>query len=129
MLHRDPRNFCFPDAFWPERWLVASGHLRLQDALDALPRGAPTTPAGVDRERDFNFIHNDVAWQPFSHGPMNCAGKSLAMQELRMVVCALVQRFRIRAAAGWDLRAFEDGYKDYYVSMRGKLPVVFEPRY
>ncbi|PIL28306.1 cytochrome P450 [Ganoderma sinense ZZ0214-1] len=34
VLHRDARNFAFPDAFWPERWLVAAGHMppRIPDA-------------------------------------------------------------------------------------------------
>ena len=76
------------------------------------------------------FVHNEVAFTPFSHGPMYCAGKNLALLEMRMVVCALVQRFRIRIleGEGWSLRAFQDEYRDYYVTTRGRLPVVLEPR-
>ena len=33
VVHRDARNFVSPDAFLPERWLVAAGHLALSRTL------------------------------------------------------------------------------------------------
>lgn len=74
------------------------------------------------------FVHNETAFVPFSYGPMNCVGKNLALLELRMVVCALVQRFRLSLPEGWDVRAFEEGYKDYFVAARPELPVVLHLR-
>ena len=50
------------------------------------------------------------------------------MQEVRMVVCALVQRFRFRLKEGWDVREYEWNYKDYFVSTRPEFPVVVVPR-
>ncbi|KAI0687961.1 cytochrome P450 [Cerioporus squamosus] len=116
-MHHDPRNFADPSAFWPERWLLASGD----------PSLAPTDPAA----RGFTkatLVHNEAGFLPFSHGPMNCVGKTLAMQEMRMVVCALLQRFVIRAGEGWDRGSFERQYKDYFVATRPEVPVLLEVR-
>ncbi len=119
-IHRDPRNFAHPDAFWPDRWLVASGRIPL--AAASQPPTALSQPATAP------LTHNESAFLPFSHGPMNCPGKPLALLELRMVVCAFLQRFRFRLAEGWDEREYEGGYKDHFVASRPELPVVLEAR-
>ena len=126
VLHRDERNFVFPDAFWPERWLVAAGHLALSRA-----RPPPSSLASTSSEDrvEFAFVHNDGAFIPFSYGPMNCVGKGLAMQQMRTVVCALVQKFRVRRMEGWDPRRYEEGFRDYLVANRPELPVVLERRW
>ncbi|TFK81541.1 cytochrome P450 [Polyporus arcularius HHB13444] len=116
-LQRDPRNFSFPDTFWPERWLVASGQVRLEDATSPRPSAGP-----------YEFVHNEVAFMAFSHGPMNCVGRGFALQEIRTVVCALLQRFAVRLEEGWDPREYEAAYEDYFVSTRPALPVVLEKR-
>ncbi|KAI1789718.1 high nitrogen upregulated cytochrome P450 monooxygenase 2 [Ganoderma leucocontextum] len=123
VIHRDPRNFSFPAEFWPERWLVASGHLSLTgDSKTPLP----TPPSG---DRDFKFTHNEAAFLSFSHGPMNCVGKGFAMQEMKTVVCALMQRFRFQLKEGWDPREYEASYLEYFVSTRPVLPVTLSPRW
>ena len=122
-LHRDARNFSFPETFWPERWLIASRYLPLDKVQLPVPSAASSTPPA-----DFKLVHNDAAFMPFSSGPLNCVGRGLAMQEIRMVVCALVQRFRFRLKEGWDVREYERNYKDYFVSTRPELHVVVEPR-
>ncbi|KAI0313023.1 cytochrome P450, partial [Amylostereum chailletii] len=66
-IHRDPRNFGNPDAFLPGRWLR-------------------TEKTNVD-------VHNVAAYIPFSHGPTQCAGKHLAIMEMRMVLSWLIQHF------------------------------------
>ncbi len=71
-------------------------------------------------------MHNEAGFLPFSHGPMNCVGKTLAMQEMRMVVCELLQRFRIRAQEGWDRGSFEREYRDYFTSTGPEVPVLLE---
>ena len=109
-IHRDPRNFApHPDRFWPERWLLAA-------------------PGGAGAPLDFK--HDEGAFIPFSHGPMNCVGRALALQEIRTVVCALVQRFRVvrEGVRAGDVRAYEGAYKDFFVSGRPGLPVVLEGR-
>ena len=122
VLHRDARNFVFPDAFWPERWLVAAGHL-------ALSRARPPAPStGSDVQVD--FVHNDGAFIPFSYGPMNCVGKGLALLEMRMAVCAIVRTFALSIApgSGWTLDGYRREFRDYFVTTRGKVPVELQVR-
>nr|BAL05177.1 cytochrome P450 [Phanerodontia chrysosporium] len=72
-LQRDPRCFSQPDTFWPERWLVAGG---LQHA-------------------EPGFVHEPGAFLPFSRGPSDCVGKGLALQDMRIVLCALLQHLEL----------------------------------
>jgi cytochrome P450 len=90
-----------PDKFWPERWLTS--------AVD-VP------------------IHNASAFMPFSIGPANCAGKAMALQELRMVVCAIVQRFDLRFADGYRVEDWEETLRDWFVLGKGKLPCILRER-
>ncbi|KAI0761269.1 high nitrogen upregulated cytochrome P450 monooxygenase 2 [Trametes elegans] len=119
-LHRDHRNFSpVTEEFWPERWLVAS-------------RNASPADVGIgatgDRIGGTAFVHNETAFIPFSYGPANCVGKQLAMQEMRMVVCAIMQRFDFRLSEGWELRAYDEGFKDFFSTTRPAVPVVLRPR-
>ena len=125
VLHRDPRNFVFAETFWPERWLIASGQLPLESAR--LPHGLAPSPG--NRKPEFEFVHNEAAFIPFSIGPMNCPGKGLAMQQMRMVICALVQKFNFRLQEGWDPRRYQEDFSDYFTANRPDLPVELEPRY
>ncbi|KAH9888087.1 high nitrogen upregulated cytochrome P450 monooxygenase 2 [Cubamyces lactineus] len=124
-LHRDPRNFSpFTEEFWPERWLVAADRLSLADALSK----APIAGVKIYAESETPFVHNDAAFIPFSHGPANCVGKQLAMQEMRTVVCALLQKFDMRAREGWDVREYDRGFNDYFITTRPEVPVVLSAR-
>ncbi|PIL22998.1 cytochrome P450 [Ganoderma sinense ZZ0214-1] len=118
VLHCDARSFVFPDTFWPERWLVAT--------FPGPSSGSEPAPDSDSRAR-FRFVHNGAAFIPFSHGPMGCAGKGLAMLEMRTVVCALVQRFKIRLEAPG--RFPEESKGSYLTANRLELPVVLEPRW
>ncbi|KAI1784220.1 high nitrogen upregulated cytochrome P450 monooxygenase 2 [Ganoderma leucocontextum] len=100
-VQRNARSFTLPEVFWPERWLVASGK---------------------------DFVHNEDAFVPFSHGPWNCVGRGLALQEVHTVVCALLQRFEFKLRPGWDPKEFERGMKCYVSTGRPALPVVLRPR-
>ncbi|PIL29990.1 cytochrome P450 [Ganoderma sinense ZZ0214-1] len=111
-FHRDPRNFSpSPNAFLPERWLVGSG---AETGYDVAPMAG--------------YVHNEAAFIPFSHGPMNCVGKALALQQLKTAVCALMQRFAMRPREGWTLADYERNVKDYFVTVRGPLPASLEVR-
>ncbi|CDO71119.1 hypothetical protein BN946_scf184844.g123 [Trametes cinnabarina] len=128
-MHRDARYFSpFTDGFWPERWLVAEGGLPLDDALKDAPDGTMDTasPAKVNH---VTFTHNDAAFVPFSHGPGNCVGKQLAMQEMRAVVCSLLQKFDLQLREGWDVQEYDKGFKDYFVTTRPEVPVVLRARF
>ena len=119
-IQRDPRNFSDPFSFWPERWLIASSHLRLQDAR--MPFGKPPLAQG-------EFLHDDAAFIPFGHGPIHCVGKALGVLELRMLTCALVHKFDFAAPEGWDAAAYPGQIKEYVTVTRPPLPVVIKSRW
>lgn len=101
VIHRDKRNFNpDPDRFWPGRWLAT----------------------------DSKVTTNQAAFLPFSLGPMNCVGKSLAQLELRVVVATLVQQFEMDLKPGWDPADWERDLEDYFVFVKGNLPVVLRFR-
>lgn len=74
-------------------------------------------------------FHTDAsAFLPFSLGPMNCAGKSLALLEMRVVISTLVRRFDVEFAEGYDAGRWEEELEDWLVFSKGQLPVVLRPR-
>ena len=115
-LHRDPRNFSpMPDTFWPERWLSADDRKSLGYPDSSDPDKVP-------------FRHNPAAFIPFSFGPANCVGKNLAYQEMRTVVCMMMQRLDFRFADGYNPESWDRDLKDYFLAVKGELPVVLSPR-
>jgi cytochrome P450 len=65
--HRDPRFFPQPEAFRPERFS--------EENLKSIPR---------------------FAYLPFGAGAHQCIGNSFALMEMRLVLAALCQRFRVQ---------------------------------
>ncbi|KAG1747161.1 cytochrome P450 [Suillus paluster] len=115
-LHRDPRNFSpSPDTFWPERWLKPEERAALS-SFDS---------KGLEK---FPIVHDTKAFIPFSFGPANCVGKQLACQEMRTVVCMMMQRLNFSFAEGYDRDSWERDLKDYFVATKGSLRVVLSPR-
>lgn len=110
-LQRNPLHFSpHPDAFIPERWLPSS------ERTNAFPS---TT--------NDDFILNHAAFIPFSYGPANCAGKNLALLELRVITCFIVQKFELKST-GFAFDSWEERVQDYFVVTRPPLPVVMEMR-
>lgn len=99
VLHRDPRYFFpRPDEFWPDRWIL--------ETLDS-------PEVVLDRN----------AFIPFSTGPANCAGKSLAMLELRAVVSLFIMHFDMVFDDSFDPKTWMESLKDYFILDCGKLIV------
>jgi cytochrome P450 len=106
VIHRDPRYFFpNPDKFWPERWLK-------QDLDD----------------NNVNIILDRNAFIPFSIGSANCAGKPLAMIELRLMTCLIVRTFELSFEDGYDPSRWEEGILDRFLMVKGKLPVKLRKR-
>jgi len=95
-LFHDPRNFVAPDEFIPERWT--------------------TRP---------ELVRNRAAFIPFSTGPYSCAGKALAMMELRSVVGRVIAEFDVRLDEGVDVSAYWEGIKDHFTAGAPKVMVRF----
>ncbi|THH32433.1 hypothetical protein EUX98_g1786 [Antrodiella citrinella] len=88
-VHRDPRNFSpFTEQFWPERWLIAEDFA--------------TASVSTRYNSKEPFVHNPNAFIPFSFGPANCVGKNLALKEMKMVLCHLLQQIELQFAKGYD---------------------------
>ena len=119
-MQRDPRYFYpLPKRFWPYRWLT-------QDTY-TLPTGSGSgTSSTITKDQ---LIHNKNVFVPFSLGTRNCAGKSIAVVEMRAAVCALVQKFDIEKAEGYDLASWEKSLRDTFVTQSGPLMMVFKLRY
>lgn len=121
-LLRSPTYFSpNPDSFWPDRWMHESVVRRtaLQEANFEFKAVSGSSE---------DVMTNMAAFIPFSYGPAVCAGRLLAIVEMRMVAALIMQRFEMRFADGYDPRDWEEAMKDYFVAESGKLPVVLTPR-
>jgi cytochrome P450 len=105
-IHHDPRNFSYPQTFWPERWLIAS---------DIEPC-------------DEKIVHNETAFIPFSAGPYACVGKNVGQQEMRMLLCHFVQTLDFRFADGYDPSEYVEAMRDKFAMMLGPLPTIVTRR-
>lgn len=123
-MARDPRYFSpFTDKFMPERWLASS------------PQNGATIVSPISESKNSDSIAFNVpfktdvaALNPFSFGPANCVGRSLALLEMRMVVSVLMQRFEMRFADGYDPKEWEENLEDWFLLSTGPLLVVLTPR-
>lgn len=104
-MHRNPGYFSpRPDDFWPERWLQ-SPHTK-------------ASPASDDTEP---FILSRDAFIPFSVGPANCAGKPVALIEMRLAVANVVRKFDMTWDDGYDPDQWERELLDRFVMVKGEL--------
>ena len=74
------------------------------------------------------MITNTAAFIPFSYGPAHCAGRALAMVEMRMVVALLMQRFEFQFAPDYNPDDWEEHLEDFFVLSNGPLRVKLTPR-
>ena len=114
-MHRDPRYFSpYPDKFWPERWLSQEKKAEL---------------SALEGKDGMTVITNSSAFIPFSVGPANCAGKNLALIEMRLVVALVVHKFDLQFADGYDPARWEEELQDFFVTKLGDLPVKLTARH
>jgi cytochrome P450 len=95
-LFHDKRNFVDPDRFVPERWT--------------------TRP---------EMVLNKQAFMPFSTGPYMCAGRNLAMMELRSVVGRVISEFDVVLEDGFLPEKYWDGVRDHFTAGPPKQMVRF----
>jgi cytochrome P450 len=84
---RDARNFVHPDEFIPERWTEKP-----------------------------ELVLNRQVFMPFSIGPYNCAGKGLAMMELRSVIGRVISEFDVVLPEGFEAQKYWDGIMDHFTA-------------
>jgi cytochrome P450 len=95
-MNHDPRHFVRPNEFIPERWL--------------------DRPELVLRKDAFN---------PFLTGPYSCAGKSLAMMELRSVVGRVINEFDVKMPRDFIAEKYWDGIKNHGMACPPPQDVIF----
>ena len=114
LVQRDPRCFYpLPDVFWPDRFLT-------QDTYEL--------PSGQVISKD-ELVHNRSALFPFSAGVRSCVGKSLAWLEMRAVLCAVLHKFEVAKAPGFELENWEEDLQDKFITVCGPLMVVLKTRH
>ncbi|KAK3374586.1 cytochrome P450 [Podospora didyma] len=88
--YRSPRHWVDPLTFAPERWLAASASSSSSSSVVSPPY------------RDYYADDRRDVFKPFSYGPRNCVGQSLALAECRLIVARLFWRFEVCVLPGQD---------------------------
>jgi hypothetical protein len=101
-LHRSPTNFSHPLLFAPERWSTST--------------------------RDPSWNHDIRAFIPFTGGTFSCAGKALALLELRLFTVRLLKAFDFRLEEGFNQEEFWEGVRCWQSLIKGRLGVRVERR-
>lgn len=101
---RDEKNFSKSLEFIPERWIE------------------------LERERLGIRNHNTKAWIPFGAGIYSCAGKPLAMLEMRLFLVRFLRRLELVPKPGLDLERFPLNVTSTLTLMKVPLPVVLKKR-
>ena len=66
---------------------------------------------------------------PFSYGPYSCIGKQLALQEMRLVLTAIIRAFDAKLPDDFDARSYMKSNKAFFtMQILNKLPVIFSRR-
>jgi cytochrome P450 len=101
LMFVDPRAFVQPDDFIPERW---------------------TSRPELTLRRD--------AFAAFGYGAYNCAGKPLAMLQLRMVLAMIIRRFEISIPPGREdeFHHFIEEQSDCFTVHLNPLPLMLRER-
>ncbi|KAL4957948.1 cytochrome P450 monooxygenase [Aspergillus filifer] len=98
-VFRDSRNFERPLEFLPTRWTTE-------------PR----------------LVKNKAVYVPFNAGPYACAGKQLALMELRSALAGLLKRYDVTFAPGENKEQWLGGLKDTFTLVAPPLPLIFNRR-
>lgn len=101
LILTDSRAFVRPNEFIPERWTSQPDLILRKDA----------------------FV-------PFSYGVYNCAGKPLAMMQLRMVTAMVVKKFELSFAPGKeeDCERYIQDQADCFTLHIHSLPLIMKER-
>ena len=98
-LHHDERYFEKPDSWIPERWTSKPG-----------------------------LIKDKRAFVPFGLGPMGCAGKHFAMQEMKVFLAKVIIAFDISFEDGDNGSKLLMDNKDCFTIALPSQTMMFQPR-
>ncbi|KAF4962501.1 hypothetical protein FSARC_9424 [Fusarium sarcochroum] len=101
LIMSDERNFPRAAEFLPERWMK-------------------------DGNRQENELVTDRrAWFPFGHGAHSCPGKSLAMEEIRLIITYILSEFDVhfeeKGGQPFDYESWAADWNDFFAVEVGEL--------
>ena len=65
---------------------------------------------------------------PFSYGPFSCVGKQVALQEMRLVLTAVVREFDAKLPDDFDSERFAKSTKSFFTIQIEELPMILTRR-
>lgn len=71
------------------------------------------------------MVKNKHAFTPFALGRFNCIGKNFALNELRLTVAALIQKYNVTLAPGYEAATVFRDTRDAFTSDPGRLDLIF----
>ncbi|KAA6421492.1 MAG: cytochrome P450, partial [Trebouxia sp. A1-2] len=108
-MHVSSQNYLHPDKFWPERWVS-----------DTVSEWNPDQAAHPDATTKGNQRNINGSWNPFSCGPRNCIGQTLALAELRTVLAVMIGNFFFELPKGVQREAFIKEEEVWWVTLQAK---------
>ncbi|KAJ5720411.1 uncharacterized protein N7483_008345 [Penicillium malachiteum] len=114
------REDCFEQAhtFLPERWYKTPRMIRNKAAFSPFGTGKYSRPSFSD----WNFDLFDL------QGHTSCLGRTLAMNDMRLITARLVRRYRFSVPDGETMESVWRDLKDQFTSNPGRLRLFFELR-
>jgi cytochrome P450 len=94
VTHRHPQFWASPTTFDPERF----------------------TPQNSENRSRYAYF-------PFGGGPRQCIGKNLAILEIQLVLCMVLQRCKMNLAPGWEVKT----EPELSLRLKGGLQMQLEP--
>ncbi|CAH0031673.1 unnamed protein product [Clonostachys rhizophaga] len=121
-----PQGMQFENTYIPPFTKVTAPRYGIMRLESAFPRPNEFIP-----ERWYSLpelVLDRRAFTPFSVGPRQCTGKTLAYAELRHVATLLLRHYDIEFADGYDPETMWRDMKDQVTAQPGKVMCVFKPR-
>ncbi|KAJ2934757.1 hypothetical protein H1R20_g2339, partial [Candolleomyces eurysporus] len=124
VLHRDPSASASSSSDSKSQGRSSSSEE--SDSASVSSSDAEDSPSGATTGT--SVVHEKNAFIPFSTGPANCAGKPLALMELRYVIALLVRKFDLDFQEDFDVEGWENTLTDRLTMCRGPLLVNLRKR-
>ena len=105
---------------------VPRQHCHLWLTTDVIPCFVAAHPDATTKGNRRNI---NGSWNPFSTGPRNCIGQTLALAELRTVLAVMIGNFSFELPEGVQREKFIDEEEVWWVTLQAKhgLPLKVTP--